>query len=97
MWTADTENVSVAVRAFLNTDPFPMPNRRMAIVDGEGWVMLGYSTDETHIKAYGVPVWWGSDFGFAVLEAEMALDILDLAVMESMAKDAAPAKDIAWG
>lgn len=97
LWTADTPNVSVAVRAFIDTDPFPIDNRRMAIVDVDGWVVLAYCTDAAHMRAYQMPIWWGSDFGFAVLEAEMALDPLDVAIMESLAKGAAPAEEtIRW-
>lgn len=85
-----TPHISAGVLAMIDTPVFPEPDRRMVLFDADGWVALGYCTEATHLKAYGVPLWWGCDLGFAALEASGLIEPIDLAIMESLAQENAP-------
>jgi hypothetical protein len=83
-----TPSVEAAILAVVNTPGFPMKDSRVAVMDVDGWMVFGYSTDPAFMKDYGHPAWFGCELGFAILESTNRFDPLNLAVMEAVARDA---------
>lgn len=89
MWvmSEETPYAEAAILSVIGADGFPNEKHRVAVIDRDGWILLGYSTDPVHVNAFGHPAWWGSEFGFMIAESTGVLDPVELAMMESFARD----------
>jgi len=83
-----TPHAEGALSAMIDTKPFPLPNQRQAVIDADGWIVFGYSTQQNYVEAFGSPAWWGSEIGFALIESAGLIEPMELAIIESDARDA---------
>lgn len=86
--SAPTNYLEAAIGALIESDAFPQRMTRAVIVDADGWIVFGVSTDPAYIEKMGHTCWFGSEIGFATLEASGLVDQMDLTIWEGIARNA---------
>ena len=85
-WVGLPELASDVFRSFGLMILPPRPLTRAAVLDEDGVVLFGYSTDALVTASLGSPAWFGCDFGFWLMGALELADPIDLAIWESAAR-----------
>ena len=83
----------VAVFANMTKRMHEWRDQRVAVVDADGWIAIGFACDRLTLDSLGRVAWWGCEMGWASLESLNALDPVEIAMKESFARSALGAHD----
>jgi hypothetical protein len=71
----------------------PRRGYRSVVVDDDGWIVFGCSTDPEFISSVGHDCWWGCEIGFAMVESTGLVEPVDLAIWETYARETSDKED----
>ena len=84
--------LEAAVRSVIDGG-IPSRGNRVVIVDDDGWIAFGCSTDPEFVSKHGHDCWMGCEIGFAMVEATGRIDPITLSLYEGYAREISDKED----